>query len=94
MSVVKPLTDTQSRVVIPAHLPARRTRGRRRCISRRRGCSNSKYHSSRRRRSAKEGERSERREVGAIAPTGTTKAHRRYRDHLWTFAVYRSPVDV
>jgi hypothetical protein len=32
--------------------------------------------------------------VGAIAPTGTTKAHRRYRDHLWTFAVYRSPVDV
>ena len=30
----------------------------------------------------------------AIAPTGTTKAHRRYRDHLWTFAVYRSPVDV
>ena len=33
-------------------------------------------------------------EVGAIAPTGTTKAHRRYRDHLWTFAVYRSPVDV
>jgi hypothetical protein len=34
------------------------------------------------------------RAVGAIAPTGTTKAKRRYRDHLWTFAVYRSPVDV
>ena len=30
----------------------------------------------------------------AIACTRTTKAHRRYRDHLWTFAVYRSPVDV
>jgi hypothetical protein len=27
--------------------------------------------------------------LGAIAPTGTTKAKRRYRDHLWTFAVYR-----
>jgi hypothetical protein len=32
--------------------------------------------------------------VGTTAPTGTTKAHRRYRDHLWTFAVYRSPVGV
>jgi hypothetical protein len=32
--------------------------------------------------------------LGAIAPTGTTKAKRRYRDHLWTFAVHRSPVDV
>jgi hypothetical protein len=30
----------------------------------------------------------------AIACTRTTKAHRRYRDHLWTFAVYRSSVDV
>jgi hypothetical protein len=32
--------------------------------------------------------------IEAIAPTGTTKAHRRHRDHLWTFAVYRPPVDV
>jgi hypothetical protein len=32
--------------------------------------------------------------LGANPCTRTTKAHRRYRDHLWTFAVYRSPVDV
>jgi hypothetical protein len=35
--------------------------------------------------------------IEAIAPTGTTKAHRRYAIQgpcLWTFAVHRSPVDV
>lgn len=32
--------------------------------------------------------------IGTNPCTRTTKAHRRYRDHLWTFAVYRSPVDV